>query len=319
MNVHLTFDIEVWCSGWDQLDQSFPASFERYVYGKSAHGQYALPKTLEILNQNGLKGVFFVEPLFAARFGIEYLSTIVALIQGAGQEVQLHLHPEWTDEISPPIIQDVSAKRQHLCYYTLQEQTGLIAFGKNLLEQAGCGKVTAFRAGSFAANRNTLLALRGNGILIDSSLNSCYPISGADLRDGHSFEAPSCIEGVSTFPVTVFTDGTGRARPAHIGACSFGEMKEALWSAKALGYSDFVMVSHNFEMLKPDSSAPSWTVVRRFEQLCAYLAQETNQLPVTGYKALETPRTQSTDHPRPVAKFGSTMRRHAEQLISRIG
>lgn len=319
MNVHLTFDIEIWCHGWDQLDQSFSASFERYVYGKSTHGQYALPKTLEILNRNGLKGVFFVEPLFAARFGIEYLSTIVALIRGAGQEVQLHLHPEWTDEISPPIIQDVSAKRQHLCYYTLQEQTELIAFGRNLLEKAGSEKVTAFRAGSFAANRDTYEALRHNDILIDSSLNSCYAVSGADLRNSQSFNAPSHIEGVSTYPVMVFSDGTDRARPAHIGACSFGEIRDALWSAKASGHSDFVMVSHNFEMLKPDSSAPSWTVVRRFEELCAFLAQEKVALPVTGYTALMPSMAQLPDCQRPNAKLGSTLRRHVEQLISRIG
>lgn len=69
MNVYLTFDIEVWCNGWDNLD-AFPKHFERYVFGRSRHGEYALPKTLEILNRYDLKGVFFVEPLFAARFGL---------------------------------------------------------------------------------------------------------------------------------------------------------------------------------------------------------------------------------------------------------
>ena len=319
MNVHLTFDIEIWCNGWDKLDESFAASYERYVYGKSRHGQFALPKTLEILNRNGLKGVFFVEPLFAARVGIDYLSTIVALILDAGQEVQLHLHPEWTDEISPPVIQDVSRKRQHLSYYTQQEQTELIAFARNLLEKAGCESVTAFRAGSFAANRDTFAALRHNGILIDSSLNSCYPVSGADLRDNLSVNLPAMIDGVSSYPVMVFTDGTGRARPAHIGACSFGEIKEALWSAKASGHSDFVMVSHNFEMLKPDSSTPSWTVVRRFEELCAYLAREKADFPVTGYTKLAPSAGLPDVKSQPVAKLGATMRRHVEQLISRIG
>ena len=104
MNVHLTFDIEVWCDGWDSLDATFPASFERYVYAKSAHGSYALPKTLEILERHGLTGVFFVEPLFAARFGLEYLRTVVDLIRVAGHSVQLHLHPEWVDEIRPALI-----------------------------------------------------------------------------------------------------------------------------------------------------------------------------------------------------------------------
>ena len=58
MNVYLSFDIEVWCNGWKDLDGQFPASFERYVYGRSSRGDYALPKTLEILERNGLKGVF---------------------------------------------------------------------------------------------------------------------------------------------------------------------------------------------------------------------------------------------------------------------
>lgn len=60
MNVYLTFDIEVWCNGWDNLDSVFPGNFERYVFGSSQHGSYALPKTLEILNRHGLKGVFLL-------------------------------------------------------------------------------------------------------------------------------------------------------------------------------------------------------------------------------------------------------------------
>ncbi len=63
MKVYLTFDVEIWCNGWDDLDGRFPSSFERYVYGRSRHGDYALPKTLEILAGTGLTGVFFVEPL----------------------------------------------------------------------------------------------------------------------------------------------------------------------------------------------------------------------------------------------------------------
>ena len=67
MRVFLTFDIEIWCDGWEALDERFPAAFQRYIYGRSPEGDYALPKTLEIMNRHGLLGVFFVEPLFAAR------------------------------------------------------------------------------------------------------------------------------------------------------------------------------------------------------------------------------------------------------------
>ena len=75
MNVYLTFDIEVWCNGWSHLDDNFPGSFERYVYGASRTEGYALPKTLQILQRHGLHGVFFVEPLFSARFGSQHLKT----------------------------------------------------------------------------------------------------------------------------------------------------------------------------------------------------------------------------------------------------
>ncbi|MCK7579199.1 MAG: hypothetical protein MZV65_28025 [Chromatiales bacterium] len=110
MKVYLTFDVEIWCNGWGRLDAEFPAAFERYVYGRSRHGEYALPKTLEILDQHGLHGIFFVEPLFAMRFGVEYLKHIIDIIQSAGQEVQLHLHPEWTDESPEPIIKKLRQK-----------------------------------------------------------------------------------------------------------------------------------------------------------------------------------------------------------------
>lgn len=179
MNVHLTFDVEIWCNGWRHLDQEFPAAFERYVYGRSKRGEYALPATLDVLNRHGLRGTFFVEPLFAARFGMKYLQRIVRMIEAAGQEVQLHLHPEWTDEISPPPLAGVVEKRQHLCYYTRGEQTRLLEFGLQLLRSETRGNIYAFRAGSYAANLDTYAALGAVGLAVDSSLNRAFDIRPA--------------------------------------------------------------------------------------------------------------------------------------------
>lgn len=320
MNVHLTFDIEIWCDGWKNLDKVFHKNFDRYIYGRSSHGDYALPKTLEILNKYGLKGVFFVEPLFAARFGIEHLEKIVDLICSAGQEIQLHLHPEWTDEINPPIIPNISKKRQHLSYYTLEEQIELIAFGKSLLESAGGKNINAFRAGSYAANKDTFEALRKNSIACDSSPNRCHPSSFPDIRKDNEFTSAFQINGVSSFPVTVFTDGFGRERPAQIGACSNTEMCDAIQSAFNLGMSDFVIVSHNFEMLKPNTTDPDWIVVRRFNRICEFLARNSNKYNVCGYSEPSMPIASKFSHKRtlPRAKLISTMLRHGEQLVRRF-
>lgn len=318
MNVHLTFDIEVWCNGWTNLDSEFATCYPRYVYGHSKHGDYALPKTLEILNHYGLHGVFFVEPLFSARFGVGYLEQIVRLIDDAGQEVQLHLHSEWTDEISPPIIPNLTGKRQHLIYYSLEEQTTLIRHARNLLENALGKPVSAFRAGSYAINEDTFEALSTCGISADSSINRYCAISAPELVREHGATAPIVINGVVSYPVTVFNDGFGRERPAQVGACSFGEMCQALVSAHKNGCSDFVIVSHNFEMLKPGSSAPDFVVARRFERLCAYLADNRAQFDVGGFSS-HAGFDASAGKPRmPQTTMFPTAWRLAEQLARRV-
>lgn len=316
MNVYLTFDIEVWCDGWSDLDGVFPGNFDRYVYGRSAHGSYALPKTLEIMNRHGLKGVFFVEPLFGARFGLKFLSEIIALIKSAGQDVQLHLHPEWTDEISPAPISNSTEKRQHLIYYDLAEQSALIALGKQLLEAAGGGIATAFRAGSFAANADTFKALAQNGITFDSSLNNCYAISGSDIQRNRLSNDPLVREGVFSYPVSVFRDGLRRLRPAHVAGAGFSELRCALRDARLQGQTDFVIVSHNFEMLKPLSSEPDWIVVRRFNQLCSFLALHSDDFKVSTFA--NTGHVAHRPTGLPVVTTGATLARLAEQLWRRL-
>jgi hypothetical protein len=320
MNVFLTFDVEVWCNGWDNLDQAFPASFDRYVYGRSSHGDYALPKTLAILNEHGLPGSFFVEPLFATRFGTTYLETIIQIIRSAGHAVQLHLHPEWTNEAIEPLIENCLTKRQHLSYYTLAEQTALIAHGRKMLEAAGSGTISAFRSGSYAVNGDTFEALRSNDILLDTSLNKCFEVSAPDLRAAHDFNRPFVSRGVSTFPVTVMKDGFGNDRPAQVGACSAAEMRDALWSAQAAGLENFVIVSHNFEMLMPGSSTPDRIVVKRFEQLCTFLAQHPERFNVRGFNPdlLLPDNYPLTKVTPPKASCLSTSQRYVEQLRRRL-
>ncbi len=317
MKVHLTFDIEVWCNGWGNLDGEFPRCYPRYVYGRSKHGDYALPKTLEILDRHGVKGVFFVEPLFSARFGAEYLERIVRLIDDAGQEVQLHLHPEWTDEITPPVIADVARKRQHLNYYTREEQTALIGYGKKLLEAALGKPISAFRAGSYAANADTFAALASNGISVDASINGCYPISAPELVREYGAALPFQTLGVRAYPVSVFRDGFGRPRPAQVGACSLAELRQAIQAAAVGGWSDFVIVSHNFEMLKPGQSDPDFIVVRRFDALCRYLAANRNELPTGGF-GVDVATCPNGRPATPRTTLLPTAWRVAEQLMRRI-
>jgi len=114
-------------------------------------------------------------------------------------------------------------------------------------------------------------------------------------------------------------DGFGNDRPAQVGACSYGEMHDALMSAQRLGVSDFVVVSHNFEMLRPDSSQPDWIVVRRFERLCAFLGQKSEQFCVRGFSNdLRLLTADKEPRPAPEAKWASTAQRYIEQVRRRL-
>ena len=77
LKVFFTVDTEIWCGGWDDLDRKFPDAFQRYVYGPTDQGNYALPMTMEILSDHGLKGVFFVEPTSLFEFFCCYIWKVV--------------------------------------------------------------------------------------------------------------------------------------------------------------------------------------------------------------------------------------------------
>ena len=320
MRVHITFDVEIWCPGWTELDASFPATFDRYVWGRSAYGEFALPKNLEILRAHGLTAVFFVEPLFSLRFGFEHLCTITTLIQNAGQDVQLHLHPEWVDEIQPPLLIGISCKRQHLTDFSVLEQTTLLTRGKALVEAATGRPVTAFRSGGYSVNRDSYRALAASQLWVDSSLNVTFDRTGGSLGDAWSLRRPQVIEGVQSHPVTVFRDGTGRDRHCQIGACSFQELRDVLESAFEQGHEEVVLVSHNFELLKQKSHLPDRVVPGRFEALCAYLAAHPSQYQVVPFaqnSLAGAPVNVATQPPR--SRLWSTGLRYAEQAFRRVG
>jgi len=295
LDVFFTVDVEVWCDGWENLDERFPNAFRRYVYGPTTRGNYGLPYQVEVLNAHGLTGVFFVEPLFSTRFGPGPLAEIVGLLREGAQDVELHLHTEWVDEAREPLLPDSHDKRQHLRYFTLDEQRVLISLGAKLIEQAGGGEVTAFRAGSFAFNRDTLRALSMSGIPFDSSYNASQFGADSGVVPGLTVVEPIECEGVHEYPMTVFDDGSGSLRHAQLTACSYGELESLLWKALEAERSAFVILSHNFELLNEAKNRPDAVVVKRFRKLCSFLDRNRDSFRVRPFHGLQ-PRSAGLDH-----------------------
>jgi hypothetical protein len=215
---------------------------------------------------HGLQFTFLVESLFSCEFGVGPLSDIVGLISEAGQDVQLHAHPEWVRHSANPILQ--TGERYIFSQFTLDEQRSLIDAALANLREAGAKNVRAFRAGSFAANANTLAAVSRAGLTVDSSFKLGSDLGGAPIVE-HEVDAK--VSKVIEYPLSTYEDLPGGCRHLQLSACSFNEITLVLESAWRKGWAAVVLLSHSAELLNEDRSRPDRIVVRRLERLCRFL------------------------------------------------
>lgn len=314
LNVFLTVDVELWPDSWDLSPRRFSEYFRRYIHGSTATGDYGLPFQLRLLAEHDLKGVFFVESLFACEFGIESLREIVGLIRGAKQEVQAHLHTEWVGHSTNPILP--GRKGMYLREFTQDEQTFLIGKGLDNLRAAGVEDMCAFRAGSFGANRATLRALAANQIAIDSSGNAAYGVA-FDPKVG--VWQPGEIEGVNEYPVTVYRDWPRGLRHAQVGSCGFGELSWALLAAHEADWHSAVVFWHSAELLNRTRARPDPIAIRRFENLCAFLAANRQRFNTRWFSEVRGNHLPPPANDGPLPRHPlATLRRHSEQLMRRV-
>lgn len=229
---------------------------------------------LETFARYGLKACFFVDPMPAMVFGLDPIRRMVETILSAGQEVQLHLHPNWAGAQSGD---RGLTGRPHLYQYSLEEQVGLIEGATDLLVAAGAPRPIAFRAGNYAANDDTLIALTATDFLYDSSHN------GAEATNSRISLDTNCIapvrRGVVEVPVTVIEDSPGNLRTFQLCALSTGEMNAALDHAIDERHVAVTIVSHGFELANRAGTSPNGIHVRRFALLCERLAADADALP----------------------------------------
>lgn len=273
LNVYITVDVEVWCDGWKNIDAKFPMCFKQYILGETAFGSYGVAFQAKLLSEHGLRGTFFVEPLFSLRFGRQWLDEAVSHVLQYDQDVQLHLHTEWIDEAREPPIPVDRGKRQFMRMFNEAEQELLLRLGSSLLTGSGASRPVCFRAGSFGFNHETLSALERVGIPMDASYNASFLGPSSGVAPGQILSDSLMIGGIREFPMTVFADGTGRLRHAQITACSWREMESLLWQALECDQRAFVILCHGSELLNRIRTRPDAIAVSRFEKLCRFLEQ----------------------------------------------
>jgi len=274
-----------------------------------------IPFQLALLRRCGLKACFFVDPMPALVWGIEPVRRIVGTILDAGQEVQLHIHPNWTG--ADRIDRTRSSGRFELGDHSPQEQHRLIAVARDLLIEAGAPPPIAFRAGSYSANDATLDALAALGIRYDSSHNgSEHPWPSAiGLPPGQI--APLLHRGVVEIPVSLIEDTPGHLRHFQICALSLREMRAALDHAQASQHPLVTIVNHSFELANRDGTRPNRVHSGRFEGLCRLLAERRDALKTSWFADLADLPLGRVDTPLPADRMRTALRR-AAQLWSNI-
>lgn len=265
------------------------------------------------LNAHGLKACFFVDPMPAIPFGPDPIRRVVEAILTAGQEVQLHLHPGWTDAV--PGDGGAAHAPFNLIDYDERAQIELIGEAIELLTAAGAPRPVAFRSGSYAANDATLRALAAHGIRYDSSHNGAAAPRPSAIALPPERIAPIAHQGVIEVPVTVIRDTTDSLRHFQICALSVGEMRAALNHAVRQGHSLVTIVGHSFELANRAGTRANGVHVSRFEALLAMLAERRETLPTRHFAELPEWPLDRTDAPLGPDAL-RTLRRRAEQLWS---
>lgn len=232
---------------------------------------------LAALAKHGLRACFFVDPLPALLFGIEPIRRMAGTILEAGQEVQLHLHPMWAQ--ADRRVERPDPVRFELTRFAEDEQLDLIQRAQDLLRKAGAPDPLAFRAGSFAANAETLRAVQRAGFRIDSSHNGSLMPWPCETRLPETAVSPLRAGRLIELPVGLIDEGGGRLRHLQIGAVSLAEMRAALLHAEAEGSPLVTLVGHSFELATRDGERANDIVRHRFDSLCAWLGGAADRFP----------------------------------------
>lgn len=279
----ITVDTEL-SALFQQQGMSLDDNIRRSIWAEADGKPHGIGWQMDVMERHGLKGVFFLDPMPALVHGSDFLRPIVAAILSRGHEVQMHIHTEWlawTDR-SP-----VGGRQGHsIGDFSLDDQTTLLRLAKTLLEDAGAPAITAFRAGNFGANDDTLRALAAIGVGWDSSVNPAYLGSACLVSADPATVGATGIEGMIELPVSGISDRPGRFRPAQVCAMSAAEICGGLRHAVENSHPAYVVVTHSFEMLSRDRQRANGAVKARFEAFC-YAASRMQHVRAAGFNDLD--------------------------------
>jgi hypothetical protein len=241
--------------GWQD---NFRRSFEQPDAG--------LPFMLDRLRRDGLKAVFFIDPMPAALFGQIALDRMAAPLVRAQQDIQLMIDPRWQGadrRFGPENLSDFL-----LADYERAAQARIIGEGLDYWSAAGLPMPVAFRAANDAVNADTVHAMAAHGLSLDLS----QPRERPDPKT-----LPSTVDHVAVPDHGVFWRKSGRLQPMH--QPIFATRRVLAREAAAARAHPVPLIMTSRDLLHPVTGHSDRGALRRFEALCRMLAERQARLP----------------------------------------
>ena len=260
--VVLTFDVE---GGHES------SSVDTLIWGKiGLSDNWGITKQIAMLDQYGIKGLFFVDFAEAWTFGEKKIAEIVQYISLKGHDVGVHLHPQYMSD----------SQRLFLYEYSYDEQFDLIKRCTELYKKILNKAPLAFRAGKYGANMDTLRILGKLGYRYDFSefvgqkwCGIVPPICNV---------VPRQIDGLIEFPVTVFKSFSlgriySRYDKLEVDIDSV-EMKSVLRGYQKKNNNVIIILfAHSFSFLnfrgREDNPKLRRSSVKKFEKILSFISK----------------------------------------------
>ena len=330
VNVLITVDTECSLGGAWRGPDFVPVGADRAVLGKVGNTSYGTPLIMDILETNGLRGVFFLE-MFAGRVvdELQLWDAYRSIVQ-RGHDVQLHLHPVY--RYFHLVQQGLMAREQlpenmdAIGSHGQEQQVAFLEEGREIFEKVTGKTPVAFRAGSYAASLDTLRALHKVGIRYDSSFNAAYIGNCCLFHPRSSPNNPWRHDDVVEVPITNFRTGLWGFRglkPFEVGSVSWQEMLTVLQDAERLGLNTVTAILHSFSFVKPADVQfrdlrPDRLVIARFKKLCRYLRDHSDRFRVTTFSDLKVGEQEFSSAPVPGVGFLMPGVRKLVQGVNRL-
>ena len=248
--VLFTVDVESRCLGSPDLD----------IWGilPGESGRHGIERMMNVLDQHGVKGTFFVNVYEAQRHGEAAVAEVCRVIHSRGHDLELHTHPE-------PMFGVYTMRDANL-----GTQVEILQKGVDLLKRWTGTVPVAHRAGGFSANYDTVTACGRVGIPLELSHNvACR--GGGTLEPNLTTNKPIVCDGVLCVPVTSYAQaavGNWRSMKfLDVEASSPDEIRHVVSELNRHDVRTAVIMMHSFSFSR--FGRPNLRVERALDQLVA--------------------------------------------------